>query len=175
MKKILGLLAATAVLFGLLSGIAMAQTGEGCSIINTGPGSNNTCSSQNNQNLVVTCTNNADVVFVNGQSTSSGSATLTFNGNGGYAYSGNAVNQNSTNTGLDVSCQLAQAQTSTTPTTPSTPPTVQAPTNPTTVKALPNTGSNDALPMIVLATGGIIVLALASRLSLSGYRHLLQK
>jgi hypothetical protein len=68
----------------LMFGVASAASSN-CSVVETGPNSNNTCNVTDSNNLKVTCKNNADVVFVNNQSTNSGNATIENNTNGAVA------------------------------------------------------------------------------------------
>jgi hypothetical protein len=176
-------LASTALMFG----VASAQS-TGCDIVNTGPNSTNTCSVSDNNSLKVTCKNNTDVVFVNNQTANSGDVTLQKNTNGGYAYSGNAVNTNSTTGKLDVSCGAkvasapAPAPTPTPTPTPSPSPTASASASQSTpaggqgqaaakAQALPNTGSNTAVSTTVAAATILGIIAIAARLGFSAYRH----
>jgi hypothetical protein len=167
----------------LMFGVASAASSN-CSVVETGPNSNNTCNVTDSNNLKVTCKNNADVVFVNNQSTNSGNATIENNTNGGYAYSGSAVNTNSTTGKLDVSCgakTASSASPSPTPvaaTTPtSTPPAAQggqgqAQQQPAAkAQALPETGSNGVVATVAIAASVLGAAAIASRLGFSAYRH----
>jgi hypothetical protein len=141
----------------LMFGVASAASSN-CSVVETGPNSNNTCNS--------------------------GNATIENNTNGGYAYSGSAVNTNSTTGKLDVSCgakTASSASPSPTPvaaTTPtSTPPAAQggqgqAQQQPAAkAQALPETGSNGAVATVAIAASVLGAAAIASRLGFSAYRH----
>jgi hypothetical protein len=172
----------------LMFGVASAASSD-CSLVNTGPNSNNTCTVTDSNNLKVTCTNSADVVFVNNQSTNSGNATLEKNTNGGYAYSGNAVNTNSTTGNLDVSCG-AKTASSPSPAPSPTPAPVAAATPSATppaasggsgqaqpqaapkAQALPETGSNGTVAAVAIAASVLGVAATAARLGFSAYRHM---
>jgi len=111
MKRLLPAAASTAIAFGAMAGVAAAQSQAGCTLIDTGPNSNNSCEIVNENELKISCKNDIDVVFVNNQSSESGSVTLEENTNGGYAYSGNAVNTNDATGNLDVSCAPAKVVT----------------------------------------------------------------
>jgi hypothetical protein len=174
----------------LTFGVAAAAT-SGCDVVNTGPNSNNTCSVTQDNNLKVTCTNNADVVFVNNQNANSGNVTLENNTNGGYAYSGNAVNTNSTTGKLDVSCgaKTAVAPAPTPAPTPTPSPSTSSPApapvaaSPTQAKpaggqgaasqaaALPNTGSNTLVATATIASVVLTVAAIGSRVAFSAFRR----
>jgi hypothetical protein len=182
-------LASTTLMFG----VASAQS-TSCDIVNTGPNSTNICSVSDNNNLKVTCKNNTDVVFVNNQSANSGDVTLQKNTNGGYAYSGNAVNTNSTTGKLDVSCGAKVASAPAPAPTPTPAPSPSTSTSTSTSKpaspaasqsteeggqgqaassaqALPETGSNTAVSTTIAAASILGVVAVAARLGFSAYRH----
>jgi hypothetical protein len=172
-------LASTTLMFG----VASAQS-TGCDIVNTGPNSTNTCSVSDNNSLKVTCKNNTDVVFVNNQTANSGDVTLQKNTNGGYAYSGNAVNTNSTTGKLDVSCgaKVTSAPAPAPTPTPTPAPTASASASQSTpaggqgqaaakAQALPETGSNTAVSTTVAAASILGIAAIAARLGFSAYRH----
>jgi hypothetical protein len=179
-------LASTSLMFG----VAAAQS-TGCDVVNTGPNSKNTCTVSDNNSLKVTCKNDADVVFVNNQSANSGNVTIQKNTNGGYAYSGNAVNSNSTTGQLDVSCGTKPASApapAPAPTPAPTPAPAPAPAAQPAVataggqgqaapkaQALPETGNNAAVSTIVAAASIIGLAAIASRLGFSAYRHFSMK
>jgi hypothetical protein len=175
MKRFTRILSATVVGLSMMAGVASAAT-TNCSLVNTGPGSNNTCTVTNTTDLSISCTNSVDVVSVNGQSANSGSVTLTGNTSGGFSYSGNAVNTNSTTNKLDVSCGPVVAVTPTTTTTPAatstpaaTPTATPAPA--AKVASLPNTGSDTVLND-TLTGAAIIGVALAvSQLGIMAYRR----
>jgi uncharacterized surface anchored protein len=174
----------------LTFGVAAAAT-SGCDVVNTGPNSNNTCTVTNSNDLKVTCTNKADVVFVNNQDASSGSVTLQNNTNGGYAYSGNAVNTNSTTGKLNVSCGAKTAVAPTpapTPTpTPSPTPSSSSSVSPAPAAAkssqpaggqgaaqaaaLPNTGSNSLVATATIASVVLAVVAVGARVAFSAFQR----
>src|SRR5581483_1947724 len=113
MKKVTQSISAVVVSLSLLGGVASAAS-TSCSIIDTGANSDNICVNKSSDELSVTCKNNVDVVFVNGQNSGSGSVTVVGNTTSGFSVSGNAVNTNSTTAKLDVGCAPA-SQTSTPP------------------------------------------------------------
>ncbi len=175
MRKLVQILAATVASFAMMGAVAGAQA-NACSIVNTGQGSNNSCTVNATNDLVVTCTNTANVVYVNGQSSNSGSVTLNNNTNGGYAYSGNAVNQNSSNTALDVGCAAKPAAaTTTTPATggmgggSTTTPAANTPAS------LPNTGTSSVAKVVTAATAVLASLALATSFAFGGLRRHFEK
>lgn len=163
MKRILSILTGTVVCTSLMVGVASAGSYNGCGHLSYDH-SKVTCV-DNSQSSTVTCINNVDVINANGQSSSSGNASVTDNNQGGYAISGTAVNTNNTNTTIDVSCAPV-----TTTTTPVTPPTggqgggtvlgssTQAPAT-----SLPNTGPSPVSKVLVasvaLVAGGLAILS----------------
>lgn len=164
MKKLFVAAVTVVTCMSVALGTVAAQSTANCSIVNTGAGSNNTCNISNTTNLSITCTNSTDVVFVNGQSASSGSVTLEGNGSGGYTYSGDAVNVNSATAQLDVSC--AAAQTTSTPPVTTTP--VGTPATPQ-VQALPKT-SNSAPNVLLAVFAALVALVAVSKLVTVVYR-----
>jgi hypothetical protein len=174
MKKVILSLAATLASASMMLGVAGAAT-TGCDLVNTGSSSNNTCTVTQSNDLKVTCTNDAEVVFVNNQSANSGSVTLTNNTNGGYAYSGNAVNTNNTTGKLDVSCGAKVASSPTpsptpAPTTPSPQPSGQG-AGQVQAAALPNTGSNQMVGAIITAGTALVILTAGVKAGFLAYRH----
>jgi hypothetical protein len=180
---IVSVLASSSLMFG----VAAAQSTD-CSIVNTGPNSNNSCTVTNNNDIKVTCKNEADVVFVNNQSANSGSVTLENNTNGGFAYSGNAVNTNTTTGKLDVSCGPKVASSPTPAPTPVPTPSPQpaaaggqgaAASQPqpqsqsvaAAPKALPNTGSASPVAPAAMAITGLGIIAAIARFGVAAYRH----
>jgi hypothetical protein len=173
MRKIVLAIISTLTSAGLMLGVAAAQTSD-CNIVNTGPNSNNTCTIKDENDLNIKCNNNVDVVFVNGQSAGSGEVTLTNNTNGGYAYSGNAVNTNSTTGKLDVSCGAKEAAApapAPTPAPAAVPVAAAAqPTPAPQAQALPSTGNNSLVASSMVVSAVVLVGAFAARLALSVYR-----
>jgi hypothetical protein len=178
MKKMF--LAITSVLASasLMMGVAAATSAD-CSIVNTGPDSNNKCSVVEENSLKITCNNNTDVVFVNNQSANSGSVTLESNTNGGYAYSGSAVNTNETTGKLNVSCapKVASAPTPVPAPTPAPPAGGQGggagqaqPAAQPAPAVLPNTGSNTLATTAIVSTVVLGIGAAAARFGVSAYR-----
>jgi hypothetical protein len=195
MRRIFLAIASVLASVSLMFGVAAAQS-TGCSIVNTGPNSNNECTTTDNNNIKVTCTNKADVVFVNNQSANSGSVTLEKNTNGGYAYSGDAVNTNSTTGQLDVSCGAKVASSpapapAPTPAPPAATPTSASSSQPaggqgggspapapqaqssgqTQAAVLPNTGSDSAASIATIATSILALTAFGARAAFSSYRR----
>jgi hypothetical protein len=183
MRKLFLALASVLASASLMFGVAAAATTD-CSIVDTGPNSSNTCTVTESNDLKVTCKNEADVVFVNNQSASSGNVTLQNNTNGGFAYSGNAVNTNQTTGKLDVSCGPKVAVTPTpapapTPTPTPTPPAaggqgqgqVQAQPTQAAPKALPNTGNSTLATAAVVSSVALGLGAVAARFGVSAYRY----
>jgi hypothetical protein len=178
MRRILLAVLSTITSAGLMFGVAAAQSSS-CSVIDTGPNSKNTCEVSNNNTIKVSCNNSADVVFVNGQSANSGSVNVTNNNSGGYAYSGNAVNKNSTTGKLDVSC-AAKTAAAPTPSPTTSPAGCQGaasakPTTPAQAQSLPNTGSSLSAKSSITAAVIIVAVALGARFGLSAYRRLALK
>ncbi len=112
MKNILKTIALTATMVGMSGGIAFADSI--CSIENTGPGSDNTCTSTEVNDTQVSCVNNIYVVNNNDQDASSGSGTEESNTTGGSATTGTATNENGTTVQIGAACESA----ATTPTPP---------------------------------------------------------
>ena len=172
MTRLLRPLAAGAVAATLITGVASAQSansGTCGSLSYTGPGSTNTISCDNNSQLNISCSNSADVVYINGQASKSGNATLNGNTSGGNANSGNASNSNSNTTNVDLSCAPAQTTSATTtPSTPSSGGKGAVAGASTQAASLPNTGSNP-LALAAIAAGVLGTLAVVTRLGVKAY------
>jgi hypothetical protein len=102
MKKILTALTTTLVTVGLVSGVSFASSS--CDISNTGPDSNNTCTSEEHNDVHVSCKNGIYVVNDNDQDANSGDASDSHNTTGGNATSGSATNENGTTVQIGASC-----------------------------------------------------------------------
>ncbi len=118
MNKVVQILASVLLCLSFAGGVASAQ--EVCSIEGTGPGSNNTCTIDENDNVVVNCSNGIVVTNSNGQVSTTGAANNANNTSSVGAYSGDAENLSEVVTELNTYCDLAVA---TTPQTPETPVT----------------------------------------------------
>ena len=168
MKKLLQVLAASALFMGALGATAAAQ--QSCSSNTTGPDSKNECKNTTTNTTTLTCDNTAGVANINLQGSSSGKAEAEKNTTSGNVTSGNANNANATSTNVDQSCgPVAKTATSSTSTTPAAGQgggTVAS----ANVAALPNTGANP------LAASGIIASVLgvgvaASRFGVSAFKR----
>lgn len=148
-----------------------AQAQADCEISNTGPGSENECSVEQNYTCEVV---NSNTVKINGETvqvSTSGDTDNNDNTDGGNATTGTATNSSGTAFNVTIrngeSCEVAVAPTPEPPVTPETPeePTpgrggASAPVQPAqkvTPAALPVT-SGDTAPLIFL-TGSIAVVA----------------
>ncbi|PJE65604.1 hypothetical protein COU91_00785 [Candidatus Saccharibacteria bacterium CG10_big_fil_rev_8_21_14_0_10_47_8] len=159
MKVLLKTVATGITAFSLMGGVAAAQVPNGCNISNTGADSTNVCEMTTENELSVTCRNEVDFVFVNNQNSGSGSVTLTGNTNSGFAYSGDASNQNNIDVVTDVSCAPAEQVAVTTPTggQGAVPQVKAAEQSAPKAASLPVTGANPlAMTAIAAATAGAI-------------------
>lgn len=180
MKRLLQLLVAVLVPMSLASGVALAD--PSCTISGTGPNSYNSCVDTQTNKTTITCTNDTDVVFINGQNSGSGQATVDGNTTGGNATSGNSSNNNNTTTNVSVSCAAPAAKTApaaaTTPTAAPTAPTGQgavlgATTATPSAKSLPNTGSHAALTTTGIVAAVMGSVAVIAQLGVMVYRRIL--
>lgn len=169
MKKIVQILAPFLLTFSLAGGVAAASS---CSISNTGPNSDNICVNENTNSLTVTCKNDVDVVFVNGQDAGSGPAILTGNTEAGFSFSGNAVNTNSSTLGLDVGCGPKTSSVTPPAGGQGGGPVAVAPVVSTPAKTLPKTGSDSKVAVAAIATGAFALIAGAARFGALTYRKL---
>lgn len=180
MRKVVQLLASTVVSIGMAGGMALATSTQSCSVSGpTGPNSINTCTNTETNQITISCTNKADVLTVNGQTSNTGTATVNGNTGVGTVSTGNAGNTNFNSTTANMSCgPAAQAA------APSAPaggqgagPVAQAapsaaPSAPVAAKSLPKTGSDSAAVVAGVATASFAGLALAARFGASAYRRL---
>ena len=169
MKKLLRLLSAVVVSLSLFGGVAAAQSG--CSITNgNGTGATNTCTFTNSTTVNVNCTNGVSTSFVNGQATTSGTATANGNTLVGTVSSGNSSNLA---TLANEVAQFCNAQPASSTTTTTTPPAggsgggsgAAAP------KTLPQTGRLSAVQTTAIATTALAAVAGAVQLAVSLYRR----
>lgn len=154
----------------ILAGSVQSVKADGCTLTNTGPGSNNTCSVNEDHNVSVNCVNGVDVQNVNSQSAESGTVKVNGNTVSGTATSGDSSNINTVANELSQSC-LAATPVAVVPATVTTPAEVKTDTPAQTlssVKALPKTGSND-LVTLMAGIGGFVVVAVAILQMRAGY------
>lgn len=122
MRSLVGILAASVLSTGLMVGIVAAApantntSGNGqCSIYTFDSESYNSCISNSDQNVQVTCVNDTYVLNNNSQTAGTGGATITNNGSGNAA-SGSATNTSGDTVTIGTSCGTP-APTATTTTT----------------------------------------------------------
>jgi hypothetical protein len=176
-KKLLQIITGTVVSVGLMAGTAAADSVTcGGSISNTGPGSNNTITCVDKNDIQVTCSNNDKVVETNNQNANSGGAFTVENTSGGNANSGNANNNNKVTVDVGASCARQVATTATTSpaggkgagsaSTPATTPSAKA-----GVSSLPKTGSNSLQDSAITGVFVLGTAAAVSQLAASAYRR----
>lgn len=183
MKKLLRMLAASALCAGLITGAASAQS----SITNTGPGSNNTITHNNSCDSTVNNDTDIDVNVDNDQDADSGNATNNDNTSGGNSQSGDASNDSSIDVNLDVNNNSGNACAPASDTT--TPPSggsgggeTLGSTTPvggrgavlaagTQIAALPNTGTTAPAEYATVSVAALSGLALALRVGVAVYRR----
>ena len=120
---------------GLVTGAASAQeNNNNCAITGSGPGSINTCTFDDTNNLTIVCDNGTIVTTDNNQSGNTGTVVVDNNGKVGGASSGNASNTNETIVNLAAYCGTTVAVTPT-PVTPPAPTPEPTPTEPTVMAA----------------------------------------
>ncbi|HSX47402.1 MAG TPA: hypothetical protein VLF63_01365 [Patescibacteria group bacterium] len=154
--------------------VAADSNTSSCDIFETGSNSFNSCETNVENNVTISCKNNIYVVNNNDQSSASGEAVVTDNSSSGNANSGSASNNNGTFENIGASCAPINKETTTTTTAPqqvAAAPT-QTPTTTPVVKSLPETGSNSAINDAKVAGLGVSALAVISGLSLAVYRRL---
>jgi hypothetical protein len=152
---------------------ASATDSDSCTISNTGPGSNNTCTSNETYTCEVDTDNKVTIRDENDQVVGTGSATTTGNTSGGNATSGSASNQNGTTYTISIDnegCEVTAVSTPVAPTpTPSQPTNglgaaggsgavVAAAPRPT---VLPNT-SGENFALVGLAVAGVLAAVAAA-------------
>ncbi len=124
MRKLKSLIAVAAVLaLPLVATGSVSATDSSCTISNTGPGSNNTCTVKEDYTCTVSSDNKIVIKDENDQVAGSGTATNSGNTTGGNATSGSASNENGTT--FDVSINNEGACVVTNVTTPVTPTPTQ--------------------------------------------------
>jgi hypothetical protein len=150
MKKIPKLLAIMPALFIMLSGGAVLAQSQSCTLTGTGPGSNNVCQFDVQDNVIYTCINNVLVVNGTNQTAISGGAQNSSNTSSGSVTSGSAINSGQLTTNANATCAAATV----TQPTPQTQPTPKPPvaTRPTTAVAAP-TAKNT--PQVEVPKGGV--------------------
>lgn len=182
MKVLLQSVITSVAAFSLIGGMAAAQVAQvpnGCDISNTGANSNNTCEMTNENTLTFSCKNDLDVVLNNSQNTGTGSVDLTGNTNSGFAYSGDASNQNKVDVVTDVTCAPVQQAAVTTPTSPPVTPQVTpqvkaAEQSAPKAASLPVTGTNP-LAMTAIAAAAAGMIAGLAHFGAKAYRFLALK
>lgn len=171
MKKLSKLIAAVVLALGLSTAVASAQS---CTIENTGPDSNNSCTVNETSNTNINCSNDAAVINANNQNSQSGDAETDSNTTGGSSTSGSANNSNDTNTNVSQECLGSQGTSSTS--TDETPEEGQgagvvAGTS-VEVASLPDTaGENSLVATLGLATVGAGALGLIAQTGIANYRR----
>jgi len=175
MKKFLQFLSATVVTMAV--GFVPAVSAATCTITNTGPSSNNTCTVSATTRVTVTCVNGVTVTNLNNQNTLSGTATVSGNTVSGDALSGTAANLNAAATTLAQNCATAAATTPTPVAATTTPPAatggqgaVQGAST-TKVAALPNTGPSTLVTGIAVSAATVGALAGLVHVVLRSYRR----
>lgn len=118
MKKLL--LGLAIAIVGLSGTNTPAGATDGCSISNTGPGSDNSCVVKDDFTCKVETDNKFTIINTNTQEATSGSATVSGNTTGGNATSGSATNSNGTVISIEV-INEACVITAVTPPAPITP------------------------------------------------------
>jgi hypothetical protein len=169
-KKLLQILSSIVIGTAFIGSFAGATDCSGA-IEGTGPGSNNQISCTDTNNIVVTCMNNVIVGTVNNQTGNSGSGNIQFNTSTGQVLTGQVVNNNGTNVTIGATgCGGTPATTVEAPGQGDfSPPAGGA--GAAGPEELPNTAS---APVAAIFAGSIAiaaVLAAASRLAVTAYRH----
>lgn len=102
MKKLLNLTFAAILCAALLSPATVSASPANCDINQTGPGSNNQCTVEENTTCEVNNNTGIDIDNDNQQNTESGNGSVGGNTEGGGASSGDAGNKNETGVGVGV-------------------------------------------------------------------------
>jgi len=171
MKKITKLFAGVALSVSLFGATAAAQAA--CSLTNTGPGSNNTCTVSNTNVVTVTCVNGVNTTNTSVQTATSGTANVSGNSLTGNAASGSTQNINTTANELAQFC-LAAAPVTPPVTPPATPPAGGqggGQVAGAAVTQLPKTGANEVLVGLTVALIGLVGLAGLSQVAVASYRR----
>jgi hypothetical protein len=179
MRKVFLSLATVLASSSLMLGVAAAA--PSCQLSDTGPDSFNECTNDETSTITITCKNNAEILTINGQVATSGSATVNSVTNAGSAQSGNASNINFDYTTADISCAPAEAAEETPAPAPA--PVVAAVVTPPAstggqgeaqqtpkVQALPETGNNSAITLATIATVTVGLASAAARFGFSAYK-----
>jgi len=170
MKKLFSIVTTAVVSVACVGNFASAATCDGL-ITLTGPGSNNTVSCEEVNNINVTCTNNVWVGTVNNQTGSSGSGDVSGNTSGGTVATGTVVNQNGQDVTIGTGCGGTTSGGIDTPVTPGGGATTSAPLPST----LPYTAGDSPLSIFmtsVIAAMGAYVIA---RLGILVFQHIKSK
>lgn len=162
-----------------MTGVAAATTTSSCDITNTGPGSVNNCTLDENNITHVTCVNDVYVIGSNEQKANSGNANNGGNTTGGSATTGDVRNDNNQSVSIGASCGAQVA--ATTPSTPATggkgagpaatPAAAAAAPASANVASLPHTGSNAVLDTTIASVAVVGGAMAVSQLGVSAYRR----
>lgn len=166
MKKVIKVFGVLVLGLSLFGGAASAQS---CTITNTGPGSTNTCTYDNNVTLTFRCENGVVVDVQTNQGASSGGSNNSGNTNGGGASSGNASNTNNTNITVGQSCD--EAQRAAQPTQPGDSANGQAGPGQDSVASLPETGTATTVMIATVLVAGLAAFGLLAQFGLARFRR----
>lgn len=108
MKRVLQMLAAVVLAAGFSNGVAQAALN--CTISNTGPGSTNTCTTEDDREITFTCENGILINNDTNQEVTTGDAEVIDSTTGGGASSGDASNSNKTLVEVVIACGESIAQ-----------------------------------------------------------------
>lgn len=156
-----------------------ADTSNGCgnaTISNTGPGSENTVTCEEDRTVVINCSNGTVIRIDVDQDAESGDAENENNTNSGGATSGDADNDSDLVIDVDNSCADAEEEpTEPTPVVPNTTtPNQPTPAQPEVKVAsvLPETGEMSVAQIAGLSAAAVLALALIGKSGLAVYRRL---
>lgn len=174
MKHVLKIFSAAIVSTAFMGSAAGAASCDGA-ITMTGPGSNNTISCTDVNNIVLTCVNDIIVGTVNTQTGTSGDGNVSDNNSAGNVATGTVVNENGQNVTVGASCNSAGLVTET-PGGGSVTPAEETPGGGQGAagapEELPNTSSS--APFITIIAGSLVASAGAfgvSRIVTTTYRR----
>ncbi len=180
MKRIYQFLAILTTGLALAVAPAAADT-NGCNIYDTGSDSYNSCTTNVDNDVTISCQNDVYVVNDNSQSSTTGPATVTDNSTSGDAVSGDSTNNNGSVEEIGSSCAPIQTAATTTPVATTETPAAVATTTPTAAKAapvvasLPDTGSNSAVKTASVAGLSLVALLAIAQVGVNVYRRLALK
>ena len=172
MKKFIKIVSSAGAALAMSVAPHVAAQSSSCTISNTGPGSNNTCTVDQNHNVTVTCENGVTVANGTVQTANSGNATVSGNTVSGTATSGDANNVNSVATDLAAFCAAAPAA--------ANPPEggrgggapqAAAGAGAAAVASLPNTGADDTVRNVSLAVLAAGAAGAGAHLAVASYRR----